>query len=259
MNDNKCDQLNNEQTEKYGETMVKLMVVGPYKLYVYWEIGIDDFPDLKCQLLDKTQNNKYILRVYDVSNITFDGNNAHYYFDVDIDEGKEKCYIDLWSAGSSFCVELGIKVDNKRFLPLLCSNIVHTPKVAHAEFSDPIWMKVETSEGDTNPRSNKLKKANSIKSISVCNEGKHLNVLERREIRPIDERLSLEQVNSVIEIAKNWDQIISNVNDSERKVFIKNIDKVLNNPKHYFGFSIPQEILESRNFFNFSSMSSIDK
>ena len=246
---------NNLQVEQYGETTASLMVVGPYKLHVYWEININDFPELRCQLLNRTLNNKYILRVYDISNIVFDGNNAHYYFDIDVDEDKENCYIDLWSAGCTYCVEVGIKINNREFLPLALSNIVSTPKVLPPGFSIPKWMKVEIKSDNTNLKSNVLKKTYRTANVSIYRGGKYPNMSAGNETRRIDDRLDTEQINRVIETVKNWGHIVNELNVSARKFFTRDINKVLNNPKHNPGFSMPREILHNRSVLNFSSMS----
>jgi len=258
MNDNKFTRLNNLQMEIYDETRVDLMVVDPYKLHVYRVININDFPDLKRQLPDKTRNNKYILRVYEVSNIIFNGNNAHYYFDIDVDEERGNCYIDLWSAGGTYCVEVGIRVKGNRFLPLVLSNIVSTSKVSPAEFSEPEWMNVEMTQDNTGLRLSELKITDRIESEPVCSIVNDSNIAENNETRKtclIDNKLNLEKTKQVIETAKNWDQIEGGLNDTERKYFTKNINKLLNNSNHNSGFQVPLEILKNRNVLTFSSMS----
>lgn len=258
MNDNKFTRLNNLQMEIYGETRVDLMVVDPYKLHVYWVININDFPDLKRQLPDKTRNNKYILRVYEVSNIIFNGNNAHYYFDIDVDEERENCYIDLWSAGGTFCVEVGIRVNGNRFLPLALSNIVSTPKVSQAEFCDPEWMKVEMTQDNTWLRLSELKITDRIESEPVYSIVDHSNIEENNETRKtcmIDNKLNLKKTKQVIESSKNWNQIKEGLNNTERKYFTKNINQLLNSPNYNSGFQMPLEILQNRNVLTFSSMS----
>ena len=68
----------------YGREMVVLQVRDPRWLHAYWELQDPAIDKLRARLKDRFHNARLILRVYDVSLIIFDGNNAHSFFDIDI-------------------------------------------------------------------------------------------------------------------------------------------------------------------------------
>ena len=123
--------LNEELPRDYGKDRIVILTRDPRWLYAYWE--------LSGQLAGNLSEAPRILRVYDVSEIAFDGSNAHSFFDLEIPAEADSWYIDTRQPGRSWCVELGIKKDGK-FIPFLRSNIVSTPLDGPSGVSDEEWM-----------------------------------------------------------------------------------------------------------------------
>jgi len=122
--------------ESYGETRVVLIPVEPYMVHVYWEVASDELEKAKDRLDDNDGRSQTILRFYDVSNIFFDGTNAHSFFDVPIELESRSRYVHLWSPDKSYFVELGLKTADDRFFPLVRSNVAKTPSAWPAPKAD---------------------------------------------------------------------------------------------------------------------------
>ncbi|QED48638.1 glycosyltransferase [Cytobacillus dafuensis] len=66
------------------------------------------------------------IRIYDVTCIIFDGSNAHYYFEAMTGESQKNWKFKNLKANRNYCVEVGIKLSENQFFPLLRSNTVRT-------------------------------------------------------------------------------------------------------------------------------------
>ncbi len=131
-----------ELPESYGETRVVLLPVEPYLLHVYWEVTSVELEKAKDQLGDEYGRSQAILRCYDVTDIIFEGTNAHGSFDVPVDLSAKSRYVDLWSPEKSYFVELGFETEDGRFFPIARSNIAEVPPAWPAPKADEHYMLV---------------------------------------------------------------------------------------------------------------------
>jgi len=128
--------------DSYGETRVVLLPVEPYLVHVYWEVTFVELEKAKHRLGDEYGRSQAILRCYDITNITFDGTNAHSSFDVHIDLKAKNRYVHLRNSDKSYFVELGFKTEDSQFYPIARSNIAETPRARPAPKSDEHYMLV---------------------------------------------------------------------------------------------------------------------
>jgi len=126
--------------EEYCESRVVLLPVEPYLIHAYWDVTSNDVDKAKQRLGDDYGKSQAILRFYDVTNIIFDGTNAHGSFDVDIDLQSKNWYVDLWSADKSYFVDLGFKTRDGFFLPVTRSSVAKTPCARPAPEADEHYM-----------------------------------------------------------------------------------------------------------------------
>ena len=131
----------------YGTTRLTLLAKDPYWIYAYWEITPNSLESFK-KILPKedVENAKFVLRIYDVTLINFDGKNANRYFDIEVGPQANNWYINLWADDVSYIGDLGIRIPDGRFFALTRSNCVHTPRMGYSSRTEQIWMKV-TDEG----------------------------------------------------------------------------------------------------------------
>jgi uncharacterized protein len=127
--ENNIDQSTNDCTPIKGELQVKL--VTPRKVIVFWEVS--SIPNKVLGLFyNKTfEEMVHIVRLYDVTDIIFTGNNAHHYYDITVPYNKGYWFIKGLTANRSYVAELGVKLNDKEFFPVLRSNSVQTPAIGN--------------------------------------------------------------------------------------------------------------------------------
>ena len=117
-------------TDYYDETYLYLVPASPRQLYVLWEVGQATREELTRRLgSDFLGRNHLILRVYDVTDLTFDGFNAHTVFEID-DFLNDK--ISYWvgvTPGRNWVAELGYRAEGTTFFEKVArSNTVFSPR-----------------------------------------------------------------------------------------------------------------------------------
>ncbi len=126
---------------QYDRDRIVLQVRDPWWIHAYWEISNATLERLRSELKDEFYNRaKRVLRVYDVSRIVFNGQNAHRFFDIQINEYTNNWYIDTGGAGRSWCVDLGLLLAGGRFITIVRSNTVYTPLEGPSWITDEEWM-----------------------------------------------------------------------------------------------------------------------
>ncbi len=131
----------------YGSTRVVLMVRDPYWIHAYWEIA-EDISDIVTMALglEGWSASRKALRVHDVTDIEFDGNNSHRSINIDIGEHATNWYVNVDRPNRSYCAELGLIGRDGRFVCLSRSNVVRTPRAGMSEVIDEEWMTISAIE-----------------------------------------------------------------------------------------------------------------
>jgi hypothetical protein len=125
----------------YGQNKIILQVRDPWWIHAYWEITGDTFEKLQQRLHDAFHYARRVLRVYDISQIIFDGTNAHRFFDIEVGQEANNWYIDVAGPGRSWCVDYGLRLaNNGEFITIARSNTVHTPIEGPSWITDEEWM-----------------------------------------------------------------------------------------------------------------------
>ncbi|MDD4894572.1 MAG: DUF4912 domain-containing protein [Candidatus Omnitrophica bacterium] len=129
-----------ELPELYGQDKIVLQVRDPRWIHAYWEVTSQTYEKLRNQLKDEFYRARRILRVYDVSQIIFNGNNAHRFFDIQIGDSSTNWYIDTNGPGRSWCVDLGLLLPDGRFITIVRSNTVSMPIEGPSWVTDEEWL-----------------------------------------------------------------------------------------------------------------------
>jgi hypothetical protein len=132
-----------ELPENYGDNRVVLMVKDPAWLFGYWEIRKDAAGSALNTLGDKARTARIVLRVYDTTDILFNGHNAHTYFDIEITENVHNWYIHTGKPGRWFCADIGFLASDGTFCVLARSNTVQTPDVKESAILEEGWPCIE--------------------------------------------------------------------------------------------------------------------
>lgn len=124
----------------YGRDKIVIQVRDPWWLHAYWEVTFETVDRLRGRFKDSFYSAKRTLRVYDVTNIMFDGNNANRFFDIEVGNETMSWYIDTAGPGRSWIVDIGLKLASGEFIVIARSNTVFTPLDAPSWITDEEWM-----------------------------------------------------------------------------------------------------------------------
>ncbi len=128
----------------YGTDRLVLMVRDPNWLFAYWEITAAKQEEFNKQFGESAwRESRPVLRVYDVTGINFNGSNHKHYMDFPINDFVDNWHIEVSRPDSTLFVDLGRVFPDGRFVTLLRSNIVHTPRMEVSSLYDEEWMWIE--------------------------------------------------------------------------------------------------------------------
>ena len=128
----------------YNDTKLVILPRDPQWIFAYWELEKTYIATIQNKYgNDIFEKNKVIIRSYDVTNIIFDGANAHAYFDVPIHLDAKNWYFQTSFHAKNFCAEIGILLSNGAFIPLVRSNTICMPNGKVSDICDEEWMIVK--------------------------------------------------------------------------------------------------------------------
>jgi hypothetical protein len=132
----------------YGLDRVTAAAVDPDKLFVYWEATDGAIERARLALGNGGPGAWLVLRVYDTTDLLFDGTNAHSYFDHAIDRATRQWFFQIGKPTSTAVVELGMKSTEGYFAKISRSGRVEFPRREQAPWGDPEWMTVRPWSGE---------------------------------------------------------------------------------------------------------------
>lgn len=125
---------------QYGRNKIILQVRDPRWIYSFWEVTPKLWERLRDELKENFSRAKKVLRVYDVTGIIFNGGNANSFFDIEVNYESDNWYINTNGPDRSWCVDLGLRLPDGKFIMILRSNVVHTPAEGPSWITDEEWM-----------------------------------------------------------------------------------------------------------------------
>lgn len=135
------ERLTGELPLGYGDTRIVLQVRDPHWSHTYWDIADRTRQQLRSAIGGEVyERSLFVLRVYDVTDIAFDGLNAHSYYDVHIFEGANNWYLNLGRPNCAFLVDLGLITPAGEFVLIARSNAIRTPRDTFSDTVDDQWM-----------------------------------------------------------------------------------------------------------------------
>lgn len=124
----------------YGDTKIVILPRDPLWFYSYWEISPNTVNGIKKVIGDgKFDSSRWVLRVYDVTDIEFNGRNAHRFFDIDINRDADNWYINAGEFNRAWCVDLGITTPDGQFVVIARSNVLVMPRQGVSPITDEQW------------------------------------------------------------------------------------------------------------------------
>ncbi|MBN2452951.1 MAG: DUF4912 domain-containing protein [Candidatus Omnitrophica bacterium] len=128
----------------YGDNRIVILVRDPWWIFSYWEIRKDKEEEVLRRIESSGDGMlKSVLRVYDVTDVNFNGKNAHSYFDIDLTGLANSWYINVGKPERAWVVDIGIVTRKGGFYLLARSNMVKTPRFGMSDQFDAEWMMPE--------------------------------------------------------------------------------------------------------------------
>ncbi|MGG3562239.1 DUF4912 domain-containing protein [Neobacillus rhizosphaerae] len=140
-------QIAPDQIPLKGELKAKL--VSPRKIILFWEVS--ELPKKIIELFFKKRFEELVtvIRVYDVTDITFNGKNANHFYEIPASYQSGHWIIKGLIPNRDYVAELGIYFSDHNFFPIHRSNCIQTPNSqipSGYEGNSDLYLKVQEYE-----------------------------------------------------------------------------------------------------------------
>ncbi|MEE8484155.1 MAG: DUF4912 domain-containing protein [Nitrospinota bacterium] len=133
----------NALRDRYQDNRIVLLVRDPFWIFAFWDLQ-DDAPSQTAQRHGIAKNSASLaLRVYDVTEVDFDGTNAHKFFDIGISSAHGNWYINVPEDARTYCVEIGLKTADGGFHMIARSNAAYLPRAGVSSRVDEEWVVID--------------------------------------------------------------------------------------------------------------------
>ncbi len=121
----------------YGESRIVLLPRDPQWGYAYWDISNEHKDHLRWQ-----GGRQLVLRLYDVTDVYFDGFNAQNMNEYPCDEVAREWYIPIPISDRNYVIDIGYKTESGNFLVLARSASVEIPPVYPSDWVDDRFLTI---------------------------------------------------------------------------------------------------------------------
>lgn len=123
---------------RYHRDKFRLTVQGASRLYAYWEVGNRKrwliAQHLQCDWSEMAKG----IRIYDVTWIHFDGQNANGMRELGTAAEESERWIEGLQPNTTYMADFGVWTRDGQFLPLVRSNAVHMPRDGAPQPEEPL-------------------------------------------------------------------------------------------------------------------------
>jgi hypothetical protein len=134
----------------YGKTKIVLLVIDPYWLHTYWHMPNSKIEELKSSIgVENFESSRFVVRVYDITDVDFNGENAHSYFDQNVSREARNWYINIGTPDRNYIVDLGLITQSGQFILIARSNVVRSPSASISSVVDEAWLSVDEDYAET--------------------------------------------------------------------------------------------------------------
>ncbi len=124
----------------YQDDRIFLLVRDPFWSHAAWDLN-PNTPQATAWRHGLNLSEFHIaLRMYDVTDIEFNGTNAHKFFDIDVNMLKGSWYLNVPEDDRNYCVEVGLKNGRGDFYMMARSNVILVPRNGVSSRLDEEWM-----------------------------------------------------------------------------------------------------------------------
>lgn len=124
-----------ELPDFYQEDELVALSVDPNRFYVYWDFSEETLFDVRSWL---SEENRFVLRIYDVTSLVFDGSNAHNSWETSCHPLVREWYLNAPVDGRDLLVELGV-VLKTGFRRILRSNMLSIPPASVSPITHDVF------------------------------------------------------------------------------------------------------------------------
>lgn len=125
--------------DHYGVDRLTLLVRDPWWVFAYWEVTPGRSEHVLSQMpSDARDARATVLRMYDLTGGSFEKPAA--FFDIELRVMASQWYVDTGRPDREWGAEIGFRLPDGRFWPLVRSNRVHTPRFGFSDVLDEEWM-----------------------------------------------------------------------------------------------------------------------
>jgi len=119
-----------------------VMVRGPYWLHAYWELTRASIERAEAAMGQHWHGARPMLRVFQVPRDGTTNSARKFVRDIPIHGGVNNWYVDVQDPPKSYQLDIGYLAPNGKFMSLVKSNVVSTPRVGSSEPVDGNWAEV---------------------------------------------------------------------------------------------------------------------
>lgn len=119
----------------YREDELVALPIDPHRFYVYWDFAEETLYDVRSWL---AEDDPFVLRIHDVSQLVFDGSNAHQTWEEPCHPLIREWYLNAPVSGADLCVELGVRLADG-FRLILRSNPIFVPPASVSPVKQDIF------------------------------------------------------------------------------------------------------------------------
>ncbi|OZI13077.1 hypothetical protein CEW92_03280 [Bacillaceae bacterium SAS-127] len=126
-----------------------LMLTSPNRVVCQWTLEEWYIQAIQNIFQRSMNQSAYDLRLYDISDMMFNGNNAHHMYSFKVPTNSNYWFVKGLQRNRSYVCEIGWLTQHQDFFPLLRSNPIHTPY----EQANQQWMMYSMLESYRNDES----------------------------------------------------------------------------------------------------------
>lgn len=123
---------------RYDENYLVILVRDPHCIFGYWEFSGEQMDLVAREFHCQWGEVPLLLRVYDLTGLNFTGENEHSHFDIKLHPLANNYYINNVNSNNSYCADIGVITSQGRFVTLVRSNVVQTPRDSLADGSGAV-------------------------------------------------------------------------------------------------------------------------
>ncbi|HOW17022.1 MAG TPA: DUF4912 domain-containing protein, partial [bacterium] len=128
-----------EPPHTYDINKVVILPIDPKFAFIYWEVRQDTIDGV----ISAFGPGKLTLRVYDVTNIEFNGYNAHEWWDMDVHHRFGTWYLRHNKSDRNLMVDIGIRGNDGNFHAIYRSKAIYFPRDFMVGPGKILWMLVD--------------------------------------------------------------------------------------------------------------------